>query len=117
MAHTFLDRRERLGDYQGMPRYVIERTYTVDEAEVPVVATRSKRLVRDQYPEIVWEHSHVVLDHEGTPKSFCVYAAPNEELVREHAGELGDHTIEAIYEIVGAVTPDDFPLAAESLTS
>ena len=93
-----------------MPRYVIERTYTVDEADVPVVATRSKRLVQDHYPQITWEHSHVVLDRDGTPKSFCIYDAPNEEMVREHAENLGDHSVDEIYEIAGDVTPDDFPL-------
>jgi hypothetical protein len=94
----------------GMPKYVIERAYTVEEAEVPVVATRSKRIARDSFPQIVWEHSHVVLDDDGTPKSFCVYDAPTEGMVREHADQLGDHSIVAIYEIVGDVTPDDFPL-------
>jgi hypothetical protein len=93
-----------------MPRYVVERSYTVEEAEVPTVATRSKRLARDHYPEIVWEHSHVVVDDAGRPKSFCIYAAPTETMVREHADRLGDHTIVAIYEIAGDVTPDDFPL-------
>ena len=72
-----------------MPRYVIERSYTVDEADVPVVATRSKRIAKESYPEIVWEHSHVVLDEDGAPKSFCVYAAPSEAMVRRHAEELG----------------------------
>jgi len=93
-----------------VPRYIIERTYTVVENEVPTVATRSKRIARDSYPEIVWEHSHVVLDADGTPKSFCVYVAPSEEIVREHAERLGDHTVIAVYEIAGDVTPDDFPL-------
>jgi len=93
-----------------MPRYVIERSYTVEETEVPTVATRSKRLARDHYPEIVWEHSHVVMDVNGQPKSFCIYEAPTEGMVREHADRLGDHTIVAIYEIAGDVTPDDFPL-------
>ena len=93
-----------------MPRYVIERTYTVDMDNLPAVATRSKRIGRDSYPEIVWEHSHVVLDDQGTPKSFCVYEAPSEEMVREHAERFGDHSINAIYEIAGDVTPDDFPL-------
>lgn len=93
-----------------MPRFVIERRYTVEEADVPVVATRSKRIVRDDYPEIVWEHSHVVVDRDGTPMSFCVYGAPTEELVRRHAEQLGDHEVVAIYEIAGDVTPDDFPL-------
>jgi hypothetical protein len=31
-------------------------------------------------------------------------------MVRSHADQLGDHTIVAIYEIAGDVTPDDFPL-------
>jgi hypothetical protein len=93
-----------------MPRYVVERTYTVEEAEVPVVATRSKRLAQDHYPQIIWEHSHVVIDVDGTPKSFCVYGAPSEDIVREHAARLGDHSVDAIYEIAGDVTPDDFPL-------
>ncbi len=93
-----------------MPRYVVERTYTVDMDTLPVVATRSKQLGRDEFPKIVWEHSHVVMDAEGTPKTFCVYDAPSEEVVREHAARLGDHSIVAIYEIAGDVTPDDFPL-------
>jgi hypothetical protein len=93
-----------------MARYIIERSYTVEESEVPVVATRSKRLAQDHYPEIVWEHSHVVVDEAGQPKSFCIYAAPTEQMVREHADRLGDHSIVAIYEIAGDVTPDDFPL-------
>jgi hypothetical protein len=93
-----------------MPRYLIERTYTVDFETVPTVATRSKALGHHRYPEIVWEHSHVIVEPDGTPKSFCVYAAPTEEMVREHAQRLGDHTIERIYEIAGDVTPADFPL-------
>lgn len=93
-----------------MPRFIIERAYTVDEAEVPAVATRSKRIARDHYPQIIWEHSHVVLDENGTPKSFCVYDAPTEAIVREHAERLGDHSVVRIYEIAGDVTPDDFPL-------
>jgi len=93
-----------------VPRFVIERAYTVEESELPVVSTRSKRIGRDDYPEIVWEHSHVVIDGDGRPKSFCIYAAPSEDMVRRHADQLGDHTIVAIYEIAGDVTPADFPL-------
>ena len=93
-----------------MPRYLVERTYTVDMDELPTVATRSKAIVHHRYPEIVWEHSHVVVGTDGTPKSFCVYDAPNVEVVREHAARFGDHTITVIYEIAGDVTPADFPL-------
>ena len=58
----------------------------------------------------MWEHSHVVIDENGTPKSYCVYAAPSEQMVRDHAGLLGDHSIQEIYEIAGDVSPADFPL-------
>ena len=45
------------------------------------------------------------------PRSFCVYSAPNEAMLRHHSSTLGHHFIDAIYEIAGDVTPDDFPLA------
>ena len=45
-----------------MPRFVIERTFDVDEEAMPGVARRSKQLVKDSYPQVVWEHSHVVVD-------------------------------------------------------
>ena len=93
-----------------MPRYLVERIYTVDMDELPTVATRSKAIVHYRYPEIVWEHSHVVVGTDGTPKSFCVYDAPNVEVIREHAQMLGDHTLNEIYEIAGDVSPNDFPL-------
>jgi len=96
-----------------MPRYVVERTYTVDQNSMPAVGRRSKQIGRDSFPEIVWEHSHVVVDDEGTVKSFCVYEAPTTEMVRAHAGELGEHFVDAIYEIAGDVTPDDFPLKGD----
>ena len=72
-----------------MPRYLIERTYTVDMDGLPNVATRSKAIGHYHYPEIVWEHSHVVVGSDGVPKSFCIYEAPNEEMVREHARQGG----------------------------
>lgn len=98
-----------------MPRFLIERTYTVDIDELPTVATRSKAIGRHHFPEIVWEHSHVVLAPDGTPKSYCVYVAPSEEMVRDHAALLGDHFIQEIYEIAGDVSPDDFPLVDDPL--
>jgi hypothetical protein len=53
------------------------------------------------------------LDSEGTPKSFCIYSAPSEEMVLEHSKTLGDHFVEVVYEIAGDVTPDDFPLTED----
>jgi hypothetical protein len=93
-----------------VPRYLIERTYTVDMDELPAVATRSKAIGHHRYPDIVWEHSHVVVGADGTPKSFCIYDAPTIDVVRDHAALLGDHSINEIYEIAGDVKPSDFPL-------
>ena len=53
----------------------------------------------------------MVADSDGTLKSFCVYVAPSEEVVRRHAELLGQHTVDHVYEIGGDVTPDDFPLS------
>jgi hypothetical protein len=92
-----------------MPRYLIERTYSVAEDEMPEVGRRSKAILASDFPELVWEHSHVVADESGTLKSFCAYQAPNTEMLRRHAEVVGSQQIERIYEIGGDVTPADFP--------
>ena len=43
-------------------------------------------------------------------RTFCVYGAPNEEIVLEHSKRLGAHTIEGLHEIAGDVTPADSPV-------
>jgi hypothetical protein len=93
-----------------MTKFLIERTFHVGEKDMPEVSRRSKRIAIDNYPEITWEHSHVVIDNAGTVKTYCVYDAPTEAIVRAHATELGLHDVEGVYEIAGGVTPDDFPL-------
>jgi Protein of unknown function (DUF4242) len=93
-----------------VPRYVVERTWDVDQAEMPNMGSRSKRIATEQFPDIVWEHSHVVVDEEGTLKSFCIYGAPDADTVRRHAELIGRHVVDHVYEIGGDVTPDDFPI-------
>jgi hypothetical protein len=92
-----------------MPRYLIVRRFSVDESQMPTVGKRSREIVEDELPEITWEHSHVVVDGEGTVRTYCVYGAPGEEMVMEHSKRLGAHTIESLSEIAGDVTPADFP--------
>ena len=92
-----------------MPRYMVVRAFDVGEAEMPGVGRRSREIAENEFPAIVWEHSHVVVDDTGLVRTFCVYAAPSEEVVREHAARLGQHEIDSIDEIVGDVTPADFP--------
>jgi hypothetical protein len=41
--------------------------------------------------------------------TYCVYEAPDEETVRNHAVDLGRHTLDAVHEIAGDVNPSDFP--------
>jgi hypothetical protein len=50
----------------------------------------------------------MVMDEDGQLKSFCVYSAPDTDLLRQHGTLLGDHTIRGIYEIGGDLSPDDF---------
>jgi hypothetical protein len=93
-----------------MTKFLVERRFHVSQGEMTEVSTRSKRIAQEKYPEITWHHSHVVVDEEGVVKTFCVYEAPSEEIVRSHASDLGVHDVEGVYEIAGDVTPDDFPL-------
>ena len=90
---------------------MIVRSFDVGEAEMPGVGRRSREIVDHELPEITWEHSHVVVDDDGKVRTFCVYDAPSEALVIEHSTRLGQHKIDSIDEIVGDVTPADFPAA------
>ncbi|MFL5958842.1 MAG: nickel-binding protein [Gaiellaceae bacterium] len=92
-----------------MPRYLIVRSFEVGEDRMPPVGRRSRELTEEQFPEITWEHSHVIVDDEGLVHTYCVYEAPSEEVVRAHSRMLGQHTLDALHEIAGDVTPDDFP--------
>jgi hypothetical protein len=92
-----------------LARYLIVRRFDVAEEEMPEVGRRSRRTIEDSYPQITWEHSHVVVGGDGTVMTYCIYDAPDEEMLRAHAGDLGNHTIDGIHEIAGDVTPADFP--------
>ena len=94
-----------------MPRYLVARTFHVGEEEMPEVGRRSREVIDDKYPQIVWEHSHVVVDEDGTVRTYCVYDAPDEQTVRDHARDLGKHKVEWVHEIAGDVSPADFPAA------
>ena len=94
-----------------MPRYTVVRSFEVGEDQMPPIGRRSRGLVEGEFPEITWEHSHVVVDDEGLVQTYCVYEAPSEEMVREHSTRLGQHKIAGLHEIAGDVTPADFPAA------
>jgi hypothetical protein len=92
-----------------MPRYMVVRSFEVGTEQMPPIGRRSRELTEDEFPEITWEHSHVVVDDEGLVHTYCVYEAPSEEIVREHSRMLGKHTIDELVEIAGDVTPADYP--------
>jgi Protein of unknown function (DUF4242) len=92
-----------------MPRYLIVRKFEVDETQMPPIGRRSRELTEGEFPEITWEHSHVVVDDDGLVVTYCVYEAPNEEIVRAHSTRLGQHEIAGLQEIAGDVSPADFP--------
>ena len=95
-----------------MPRYLVVRKFDVGEEEMPEIGRRSRTVIEENYPQIVWEHSHVIVDEDGTVMTYCVYDAPDTDAVRAHAAELGAHQIQVMYEIAGDVTPADFPPVA-----
>ena len=92
-----------------MPRYLVVRSFEVGEDQMPAIGRRSRLLTEGDFPDITWEHSHVVVNDTGLVRTFCVYAAPDEAIVREHSKKLGKHTIDELVEIAGDVTPADFP--------
>jgi hypothetical protein len=94
-----------------MARYLIRRNFgNVDDDEMQEIGVASHRVIAEHTPDVVWEVSHVVATPEGEVLTFCVYSAPNEERIREHAEILGRHRVDAIYEIGGDVSPADFPI-------
>jgi Nickel responsive protein SCO4226-like len=71
-----------------MPKYVIERDIpgvgNVTPADVVAISQKSCSVLNNMGPTIQWLHSYVTQD-----KIYCVYIAPNEEMVREHARQGG----------------------------
>lgn len=92
-----------------MPRYLIERQFSVGQEQMNAVGRRSREIAEERYPSLTWEHSHVAIDDDGRVRTFCLYEASDDDEIRRHAEELGQHEVLRISEIVGDVTPADFP--------
>ena len=71
-----------------MPEYVIEREMpgagTLGAADLKHASQTSCSVLRELGPEIQWVHSYVTDN-----KRDCLYRAPNEEVIREHAQRGG----------------------------
>ena len=99
-----------------MGRYVIERNFgAISDDDMLAAAVKSDAVASERFPEIVWEHSHIVMGDDGQVLTFCIYGAPTEEMIREHAEAFGSHTITNIYEIVDDVTPAEIRRRAANL--
>ena len=71
-----------------MPKYVIEREFpgagALSAEQLRGISQKSCGVLRNLGSQIQWLHSYVTTD-----KIYCVYIAPNEEMVREHATQGG----------------------------
>ena len=71
-----------------MPKYVIEREIPeagkLSEQELEAISQKSCGVLNQMGPQIQWVQSYVTDD-----KIYCVYIAPSEEMVREHAQQGG----------------------------
>jgi len=71
-----------------MPQYVIEGEVpgagSLTKAEIQEMSLRSLQTLGEMGPQIQWLHSYVTED-----KVYCVYIAPDEDTIREHARRAG----------------------------
>ena len=86
-----------------MPRYLIERDIQgaglMTPAELRSVSQTSCRVLEDLGPQIQWEHSYVTDD-----RIYCVYRAPNEDIVLEHA-RRGGFPVDRISVVAQVIDP------------
>ena len=71
-----------------MPHFVIEREIpgagTLSEAQIREISLHSLQTLKQMGPQIQWLNSYVTED-----KVYCVYLAPDEQTIREHARKSG----------------------------
>jgi hypothetical protein len=86
-----------------MPKYVIEREIPgaggLSPQELQAVSQKSCGVLRGMGPQIQWVHSYVTEN-----KIYCVYNAPDEETVREHARQGGFPT-NSVARVVAVIDP------------
>ena len=86
-----------------MPRYVIEREIpgagSLSAPELRAISQKSCSVLDALGPQVQWVHSYVTGD-----KVYCVYIAPNEDLIREHARQ-GGFPADRISEVKSIIDP------------
>jgi hypothetical protein len=90
-----------------MPKYVIEREIpgagNLSDAQLCEVSRRSVSVLKEMGPQIQWLHSYVTGD-----KVYCVYLAPDEETIKEHAKRTGipANRISAVRRLIDPTTAE-----------
>jgi hypothetical protein len=90
-----------------MPKFVIERDLPGasgwTEAERRSVAQQSNKVLREIGPQIQWIQSFVTDD-----KLYCVYLAPDEATIRDHARRAGfpANRISAVRQLIDPTTAE-----------
>ena len=86
-----------------MPKYVIEREIPgagkLTPGDLKGISQKSCGVLRSMGSEIQWVQSYVTGD-----KIYCVYIAPNEEMVREHARQ-GGFPANSVAEVAAIIDP------------
>ena len=86
-----------------MPKYVIERNVPgagqLSADQVHAISQKSCGVLSKLGPQIQWVESYVTAD-----KIYCIYIAPNAELIREHARQ-GGFPANSIAEIKRVIDP------------
>ncbi len=86
-----------------MPKYVIEREIPgaggLTKEELKGISQTSCGVLEEMGPRIQWVESYVTGD-----KVYCVYIAPNEEMVREHASR-GGFPVNEVNEVSAIINP------------
>jgi hypothetical protein len=90
-----------------MPKYVIEREIpgagNLKPQELQAISQKSCGVLRNLGPQVQWIHSYVTQD-----KIYCVYIAPDENAVREHArlGGFPANRISQVHEVIDPTTAE-----------
>ena len=96
-----------------MPRYIIEREIPgagkLSLAELVAISQKSCSVLEGMGPRINWQHSYVAGD-----KIYCIYVAPNVEMVREHARQ-GGFPANKITEITNVIDPVTAEIAVPTM--
>jgi hypothetical protein len=86
-----------------MPKYIIERNIPgaskLSQQELQAISHKSCDVLQEMGPRIQWLQSYVAGD-----KIYCVYIAPNESMVREHA-QKGGFPANVVSEIKSIIDP------------